>query len=397
MRNTLLTILFLILYITTSSGMPDSLYYKLGSKGYELVLDMRYDEADEIFDEMIRMEPKNAVGYLYKSQCFFHCWQYTYLEPDKKTLKQFKSHLFKAKELAKEIPDKDDIETQFILGSAYGNIGLYYANINKWVRAFLNGRKGIRYIEKIIKKDPEYSNAYFLLGMYNYYAATLPKVVKSLSFLLGSAEGDREKGIEQLTHASLSGDLKGDARIFLADSVYYEEKDFEKASALLEKLTEEYPNNHYLRLILAVSYRELIKYDQSAQVLISSLKSESLKEFPYLHGHTYFALGVIYSRINEYDKAILAYENAYKIFKGLKGYIPDQHDALALFEIGNAYEMMGAYDRACEYYSKIKQNKKNAYENARERMRNPLTPGQIKSIKDKNYLRYGRYYKAEKN
>ena len=75
MRVTLLTILFAILFVTTTSGEIKRNYYELGIKGYELVLDMRYDEANKIFDEMIRMEPENATGYIYKSQSYFHYWR----------------------------------------------------------------------------------------------------------------------------------------------------------------------------------------------------------------------------------------------------------------------------------------------------------------------------------
>jgi len=228
MRTALLTILFAILCTASSRGGAKDLYYEMGARGYELVLDMRYDEADKIFDDMIRMKPENAIGYLYKSQSFFHCWQYAYINPDQKTLKKFKTLLFKTKAIAEKTPDQDDIETQFVLGSAYGNIGLFYANTDRWVRAWWYGRKGVKHAEKIVARDPGYSNAYFLLGMYNYYAATLPKVVKSLSFLLGGSEGDRKKGIEQLTLASTEGDLKGDAKTFLADSVYFYERNYLK-------------------------------------------------------------------------------------------------------------------------------------------------------------------------
>ncbi len=395
MRTVLLTILFAFLCIASADGETKNLYYELGARGYELVLDMRYDEADKIFDEMIRMEPENAAGYLYKSQSFFHYWQYTYLNPDHKTLKEFKSLLYKTKAIAEKGLDQDNIVTLFVLGSAYGNIGLYHANTNNWFRAWWYGRKGIKYVEKVIEKEPGYSNAYFLLGMYNYYAATLPKVIKSLSFLLGGAEGDREKGIEQLILASSKGELKGDAKTFLADSVYFYEKNYEAALALLKKLTAEYPNNHYLSLILGASYLHLNKYDLSVRVLNSSLQSESLKKYPYLHGDVCYTLGLAFSRMNKYDQAISAHKTACEISKELDGFIPDHYDAWSLYEIGNAYEMLGSVDLAHEYYSAIKEDNREAYKHARARIEKPLTQAEINLIKGKNYLRYASYLKAE--
>lgn len=398
MRTLILTILFTVLCVTTIRAETKSLYDELGVKGYELLLDMRYDEADKIFDEMIRMEPKNAMGYVCKSQSYFHYWKYAMIEPDQKDLEQFKELLFNTRNIAKEMldKDKDNIDTLFILGSAYGNIGLYYGNTDNWFRAWWNARKGIKYIKKVVKEDSEYYNAYLLLGMYNYFADTLPRFVKALSFLLGRTKGDREKGIDQLILASSKADLKGDAKIFLADSVYFNEENYEAASVLLEELNAEYPDNHYLSLILAVSYRHLNKLDLSVQTLKSSLQSESLKEFPYLHGELYYNLGLAYSRMNEYDQAILAHKNAYKIPENLEGYITDHYDTGALYEIGDAYEMLGSINKAHEYYSKIKENdNRKAYENAQDRIKNPLTPAQINLIKGRNYLKYEKYSHAE--
>ena len=49
--------------------------------------------------------------------------------------------------------------------------------------------------------------------------------------------------------------------------------------------------------------------------------------------------------MNEYAKAIMAYKYACKISKKIKGAIPDHYDVLALYGIGNAYEMVGSIDR----------------------------------------------------
>ncbi|MBN2418924.1 MAG: tetratricopeptide repeat protein [Deltaproteobacteria bacterium] len=395
MRTILLMIFFSFLYPTSSIGVTKGSYHDMGVRGYELVLDMRYDDADKIFDEMIRMEPDNPEGYLCKSQSFFHYWQYTFTTPDQESFKSFKNLLFKTKSIAEKAADSEDIDTLFILGSAYGNIGLYYANTNKWLRAFWYGRKGIGYIREVIDKDPEYYNAYFLLGMYNYYAATLPRVIKSLSFLLGGSEGDREKGIEQLILSSSGGDLKGDAKIFLADSVYFHEKRYEDALPLLEELVKAYPNNHYLALELGATYRKLGRHDLSVRTLTFSLQSESIKKFPVLHGYIYYTLGGVYFGMNRFDQAIQAYKKACDISENINGYLPDQYDAWSLYETGNAFEMKGSIDNACDCYSRIKENNKRVFEYARARLENPLTPPQKNLILGVNFLRYKKYPEAE--
>jgi len=395
MRTIILSLLFTVLFLTTISAQSKDLN-ELGVKGYELALDIQFNEANKIFDELIHMEPENALGYLLKSLSYRKMWKYSGL--DKDTGDKFKDLLHKTIDIAEDMLDKneDDINALFYLGGAYGNLSIYYGNIDSWLKAFWYGRKGKNYFKKVIEKDPDYYDAYFGIGVYHYFAGVLPKYINALSFLLG-IEGDRKKGIDEVILVSSKGNFtRDDAKLFLADDIYLQyENNFKAALPLLKELITKYPHNHYLKILLAECYRNLKNHDLSVQIIENALQSESLYEYRYLQSWLYVSLGRAYFEMNEFDQAISAFKNAHKISQ-LKKENKSWVYSWSLFNIGESYEMMGSIDKANEYFSQIKRkDNKNAYKTAQEKIENPLTSVQIKFTKGKQYFEWKKYTQGD--
>ena len=396
MKTIILTILFTMLFVPTISASPKNID-ELGIKGIDLVFDMQFEQANKIFDEMIRMDPENAIGYFLKSKSYL--WMTIFsANDDKEHIEKFLDLSFKTIDIAKKMLDKNEdyIDALFYMGNAYGYIGRWDGKTGHWIKAFWYGRKGTNYLKKVIEKDPDYYDAYLGLGMYHYYVDVLPKYIKALSFLLGLG-GDSEKGIDEVILASSKGNLtRGESKFLLATEIYLNyEKNYEKALPLLKELTTNYPHNLFYKYSLAGCYQNLYKYDLSVQTIEKALQSESLKEYPFLRSQIYYSLGETYSQMNEFDQAVLAYKNAYKILQSEKGNKSWVY-SWALFFIGFDYEMMGSIDKAHEYYSQIKESdNEGAYKYALAMIKNPLTPAQINLAKGKNYLRCEKYTQAE--
>ena len=398
MRSIILIVLFTVFSLNTINANPKNIN-ELGIKGIDLVFDMQFEQANKIFDEMMWMDPENAIGYFLKSKSYLWMTIFSANDNDKEHIEKFLELSFKTIDIAKEMLDnnEDDIDALFYIGNAYGYNGRWYGKTGSWIKAYWYGRKGTNYLKKVIKKDPDYYDAYLGLGMYRYYVDVLPKFIKVLSFLLGGLEGDSEKGIDEVILASSKGNLtRGEAKFLLASEIYLNfEKNYETALPLLKKLTTNYPHNHLYKFQLAECYRNLYKYDLSVQTIEKALQSESLNEYPYLHSQIYYLLGGTYSEMNEFDQAILAYKNAYKISQSKKGDKSWVY-SWSLFNIGYGYEMMGSIDKAHEYYSQIKKkDNEYAYKYAMAMIKNPLTPAQINLTKGRNYLRCEKYTQAK--
>jgi len=166
MRILIIAILFTVLCAITTIAEAKSPYNELGIKGIDLVFDMQFEQANKIFDEMIRMDPENAIGYFLKSKTYL--WMYIFSTNDKEHIEKYLELSSKTIDIAKEMLDKneDDIDALFYIGNAYGYIGRWYGETGSWIKAYWYGRKGTNYLKKVIKKDPDYYDAYLGHGMY---------------------------------------------------------------------------------------------------------------------------------------------------------------------------------------------------------------------------------------
>ena len=364
----IIAVLLLAVFSVNAAGAEPPTLHELGLKGISLAHDMQFKEADKVFDEMIRIEPENAFGYLLKISSLRLIAEIKGVGGEQDDV--YKDLTLKTIRVAEDMLKKneDDVDAIFYLGCAYGTLGIYYTNTASWLRAYWNGRKGKNYLLEVVEKDPDYYDAYIGLGMYHYFADVLPEIIKPLSFLLG-IEGNREKAIEELTLASSKSIYsKGSAKYFLAKSVYLKEGNYEAAFPLYQQLLADCPNNHFLRTQYAICCRNLKKYDLSIQIIKKSIQSKKLGEYEYLRSLLYYNLGKTYSELKEFDQAIQAYKKAYEISRLKQGKKTPVY-ADSLFSLGETYEEMGSIDKAREYYLMIKNSDdKDLYEEARERI-----------------------------
>ena len=281
MRTIISVILFTVIFSTTVYANSKDIH-ELGAKGYALVLDTQFEEADKIFDEIIKLEPDNALGYFLKALSYE--FELTIGNSGKELEKKYITMSLEAADIAKKMlkKNKGNTDARFYLACVYGDLGLYYGATGRFLRAWWYGRKAEPNMKKVIEKDPEYYDAYLGVGLYEYLLYVLPKRVKILSFLIGDNDGDREKGIEHITLASQKGSYTRDrAKFFLADWVYFSfEDNDEEALALFKELAAKYPNNLFFKMRIAKCCLNLSMYDHAIQTINNTLQAESLNRFP---------------------------------------------------------------------------------------------------------------------
>ncbi|MGH9356571.1 MAG: hypothetical protein ACRD10_10625, partial [Terriglobia bacterium] len=116
-----------------------------------------------------------------------------------------------------------------------------------------DGKKMRSLLLSALRLNPNLTDAKAGLGLYNYYVATLPGIVKMLGFLIGLPGGSRQLGLEQLTDAAEHGDLvRGEAKFYMAKNyTRRNEQQFGKALQLFQDLANEYPHNPFWELMVA--------------------------------------------------------------------------------------------------------------------------------------------------
>ena len=333
---------FWLLLVTFNSSLiySQSKITDLGPQGMELVYDMKFNEANDIFDKIIKLEPKNGYGYFLKSVCYF--WMYLKNPQDEAVGEKYKEISYKSIDIADEMLDRNenDIDAMFYLGGAYGNLGRYYAMNKSWWNAYWDGKKGKNYLKDVVEKNPKYYDAYLGLGIYHYYADVLPKFIKLFSFILG-IDGDKELGFQELQLAiSKSKNTKTEA-IFFLGAIYTDiEKDYEKALPLFKEIFDKYPNNSIAGLALAKCYWKLGKYELAEKQfrLMFDNFSNDKKVISYMNTYGYLLLEQGY-----YDEAINIFKKQIVIF-------PNQ--ANSYDSLGDGYRKAGKVELAMEQYKK---------------------------------------------
>ncbi len=233
--------------VFTLGELADAKY----DRGIALMYRLRFDEAEEEFKDIIRADTSSPAGYFaLAALSWWRCSQNFDVRGDSKALEnEFMRNVdatikvCEARLKTGEAPAR----TWFFLGGAYGLKGRWYAVQRRWFRAYTNGNKGRKYLGKAVKADPGLYDAYLGLGIFDYFADTLPGVLKIPALLF--VRGDRARGIAEVSLAREKGRFfSTEAGLFMVEIMTRHEKDYAAALAELDRLEASDPSNLFFRL-----------------------------------------------------------------------------------------------------------------------------------------------------
>ncbi len=128
-------------------------------------------------------------------------------------------------------------------------------------------RAGVRAREHFLRAlqlDPNYVDADFGLGLYNYYVDTLGAIAKILRFFMSIPGGSKQEGIRQLERVIRQGDLaRQDASFYLALNLLKYDRDYERALRTITPLSEAYPANPLFQLLRGDCFAKLGRNPQA--------------------------------------------------------------------------------------------------------------------------------------
>jgi tetratricopeptide (TPR) repeat protein len=237
----------------------DSGLRALGRHGLDLMMDGDLDGAIGVFRGIQVRDPQSPLGYLLEADATW--WRIYYstanlVDPDvfaatDQPTTPYDSHF---KDLLNATLSKSEacIRAQQDVARSYLYQGMAYA-----LRARLEGlrdrdlstaRAGKRMralLLKALQLDPNLTDAYLGVGIYNYFVDTLSAIVKILSWFIGLPGGDRAVGLQQLQLAAEKGELaRGEAKFFLAKNYSRSnESRYERSLELFQELARDYPHN----------------------------------------------------------------------------------------------------------------------------------------------------------
>ncbi len=360
---------WLVLLFCFSVQASEDRYKTLTSAGLDHAYNLHFDEATDIFTQLIQLQPDNPRGYLLQSINFYYRYQLE--ENHENFARQFLYFSQKAIATAKRVASRDTekLDALFYLGTAHIYLAAYHGWENNWWKAYWYGKEGIAYLERLVQLEPTYYDAYLGLGLYHYYTDIIPRVAKAVGYVLG-LDNDREKGLKELKLAAQYGTYSREEALFFLGSIYlYLEKDFNKAMGYFQRLVILYPENSSFLMMLGENYQKVGKTKEAADTLNQLVSGDKATRFPVLIISSYYRLGNLYFGMRDLPKAIQSYTKCLKLASLSTGNVSWVF-ALANLNLGRSYDLLGRRKDAAHYYKRVKEtDHKHAYKIAQARIK----------------------------
>ena len=281
MRRYLFIISLFACALATGAGAATPDYRQSGNNHF---FNLEYDEAIGDFTRLVEQDPEDPLAYnlLASAQLYKELYRLGLLESsalrgdnqflqqkrpqaDPQAKAQFEETLARGRRAAESMLDRNRRHqiAHYALGTNYALRGNYEFMVEKsWFAALRSGSKGREYCEQLRKLNPDFVDAYLVLGVQEYVVGSLPLPVKLLA-AIGGMHGSKQKGETYVRRVAREGRYaRNDARVLLV-ILYRRERRPLEAARLLEELIADFPRNYVLGLELGSMYSDAGQFDRA--------------------------------------------------------------------------------------------------------------------------------------
>ncbi|MFA5162002.1 MAG: hypothetical protein WC421_07120 [Elusimicrobiales bacterium] len=324
-------------------------------RGITSIHQLDFDGAEKDFSEILEKYPGQPYGYFGLAMSQWGRLEYQQEESnpalDELYEKKTDEAIDKGEAWLKKHPE--DASAHVCVGGMYGLRSRLALMKHSWIRAYFTGRKGLKHMKTAIKLDSEYYDAYLGPGMYEYYAGTLPAVIRILAKFLVS--GDPKKGLEYLNLVREKGHYTATAAKLLLIEIYTQtgSKYANPALALewAKELRKQSPNHPMLHFVEIVCLYENGKWEEVRAEAEEYLRRIEKGEANYSAMYTpraLIALGTSYLAENKLDKALEAFVRAEPPSKEK----PNRWAVWSVVRAGNIHDLQGERKKAVADYKR---------------------------------------------
>lgn len=236
-------------------------------RGLEMIQSGREDAGFEWILKRHRQRPEDPCGYYLAAQGYLN---FDLGAPDEEQRNALGRPLLdEGLEL-----DVEDAASRFCRGALYGVRAEQRVVEGGYLGAALDGRKMRRLMLELLEEQPDFVDCKFFLGVYDYYAAVLPKYIKFFRAFLFLPSGDRERGIAELDETTRRGIMERYTAYWVLSGVYDEEGLPDEKRELFRRFHAAYPDDPGAAIARAdnLVLAELRQPEAGFEVLAESLK-----------------------------------------------------------------------------------------------------------------------------
>jgi tetratricopeptide (TPR) repeat protein len=232
--------------------------------GYRRMYSLDFEGAERAFSNWQRERPEDprgpvseAAGLLFselyrlgilEAQFFVDDDAFTdrrEQKPDPNVKVRLDAALGRAEALAHKrlAANPDDADALFALALASGLKADYLSLIEaRNVAALSPTKRANEWAQKLLRKDPDYADAYLATGLNKYIIGSTPAPIRWV-LAIGGFGGDKKEGIRELELTAEKGRLLAPFARLLLTMAYLRQGNTARARQMLESLQEEFPEN----------------------------------------------------------------------------------------------------------------------------------------------------------
>ncbi len=347
----------------------DATATSLVRSGTNAMYNLRYAEADSIFNDLVRQYPDHPAGYFLLA--LVDWWRIVpNSSVDSKVgrySESFNKRIDKVVEISNQklAKNSNDIVGLFFKGSALGYRARLMTlrsfsgtSLLDWARAASEGYEAYQIILQCQRLAPSNSDILLGSGLYNYLGAYLPEKYPAAKGAIGFLPpGDRKIGLSMLR---ISGEravyASTEARYSLLDILTNMEADYVSALPVARALHEQYPGNSVFYRFLARVLYQTSNFAEADTAFRDILRKIKLREPGYeltLARQALYYLGDIRLRSGDYETAVRLFQEADQQSRRLGDDDESSWVILANLKMGYAFDLMGRRDEAVRQYKRV--------------------------------------------
>lgn len=334
---------------------PDVMQY--ATEGINGVYSLDFDTAQTNIEKVFSEYPDHPFAHFGNAMIAWSRYEYEYELSDDRQREVFEQILDDAitgiKRWIKQYPD--DPNGYMGIGALYGLRAMFSMRNRSWITAYFSGRKAIKNLEKSLELDPTYYDAYFGLGIYQYYAGTLPSVIKILAKIV-AIKGDPDEGVAQLNLARKKAHFTSDsAKLILIEvqntrtGKYYAPQ---KSLEYIRELRAKYPKNPLMHYVEIICLYETANYDEvtvQAEEFLKRIGKDPFYKDIYI-SRAYTALGTVQMQKGNFEQARALFEKGKEAIQHQE---PSRWGVWNEVRLGQVYEVLGEREKAMKQYKDV--------------------------------------------
>ncbi|MGH9619860.1 MAG: tetratricopeptide repeat protein [Bryobacteraceae bacterium] len=243
-----------------------------------------------------------------------------------------------------------DVRALYALGVAQGLSANYKFLIDKnWTGALHDAKADQNANEKILDIDPNFVDAYLVIGLYKYVIGNLPFYMRALGYLGGFGAGNKKEGIQEIEEVSRKGILDRYGADMLLCVLFRREHEPQKALPILKTLAAHFPRNYLFLFEEAEMYSDLGKKKAALDVIdrIETLRRQNapgyarvpLAKIAYLRANLLFWY-------NDLGQALASSKTA----TNTDNHLDRRTRTMAWLRLGQVYDLKGDHQPAVQAY-----------------------------------------------